>query len=73
MDTIVRTLNGANRAKKTSRETSISAVTISGRSKREYESARLVSHVVYLESGKVPVEVDQLKVSDTARIKERHG
>lgn len=68
MDTIVRTLNGANRAKKTSRETSISAVTISGRMRREYEPARLVSHVVYLESGKVHVEVDQLKVRDTARI-----
>jgi hypothetical protein len=73
VDTIVRTLNGANRSKKISRESSVPAVAIAGRTKREYEPARLVSHVVYLESGKVEVEVDQLKVGGPARITRRHS
>lgn len=60
VDSIVRTLNGSNRSKKASSSRGFS---VSGRPKREYDPARLISHVVYLESGKVHVELDRLKVN----------
>jgi hypothetical protein len=62
VNTIVRTLNESKRSKRgNSGEIMMPGVKI--KTHRNYETSRLVTHLVYLEKGKVEVDLGQLQVS----------
>jgi hypothetical protein len=63
VNTLVRTLNESKRSKRGGGSEQVEMPGIRTKTRRDYATNRLITHLIYLEEGKVEVDIDQLQVS----------